>query len=310
MSTQTRSVLSVLTMGLFLLVGSIYADVFETAVINNAAFGNGPIQSWQLDLTTGVATSAGSFIPTGAIPGGANGNSPNGRGIAVTNTQFYYTELTGTGFGPTLSIETGLYNGGAGGPDNGSIANPTPGLGVADLHFGTGVSGGNLYALAGYDTRPGGPEVVEFDPSNGNIVLAPVTIATDPGADGFTILANGNYLINQGDAVNSYDQYDPVTGAKIAGTNISAQGCGSATGVDTDGTHLFFDCNFNSIAETDLSGNLIHLFSLPGAFGEGENLTLVENFNPPAPNVPEPTSIVLLATVASLVGLKFSRKAA
>jgi hypothetical protein len=310
-SRPARNSLLFLGVSLLLLASSAYADVFETAVINNASFGNGPIQSWSLDLTTGVATAAGSFIPTGAIPGGPNGSAPNGRGIAVTNTQFYYTELSGSsGFGPTLSIETGLYNGGAGGPDNGSIANPTPGLGVADLHFGTGVNGGDLYALAGYDTRPGGPEVVEFNPSNGAIVLPPVTIATDAGADGFTILPNGNYLINRGDADNSYDQYNPVTGARIAGTNISAQGCGTATGVDTDGTHLFFDCNFNSIAETDLSGNLIHLFSLPGTFGEGENLTLVENFSPPPPNVPEPSSIILLATVVSWAGLKLRRKLA
>ncbi len=172
------------------------------------------------------------------MPGGLNGAAPNGRRIAVTNTQFYYTELSGGGVGPTLSIETGLYNNGAGGPDNGSVANPIPGQGVADLHFGTGVNGGNLYALASYNTV--GPEVFEFNPSNGAIVLPPVTIATNPGADRFTILSNGNYLINRSDGVNSYDQYNPLTGARIAGTNISAQGCGTSTGVDTDGTHLFF----------------------------------------------------------------------
>jgi hypothetical protein len=289
------------------LSASVRADSFVTVVINNASFGNGPIQSWLLDLDTGIAAPAGSFIPTGAVPGGPNGASPNGRAIAVTNTQFYYTELSDGGFGPTLNIETGLYNNGAGGPDNGAIANPIPGQGIADLHFGTGVSGGDLFALAGYDTV--GPEVFEFDPSTGMILLPPVTIATDPGADGFTILPNGNYLINRGDATNSYDQYNPTTGARIAGTNISAPGCGSATGVDTDGTHLFFDCNFNSVVETDLSGTLIHTFALPGTFGVGEELSLVENFTPPPPGmVPEPRNIGFLATGVLLLAMMLRRK--
>jgi hypothetical protein len=287
---------------------SVRADSFQTVVINNASDGNGPIQSWLLDLDTGLATQTGSFIPTGAVPGGPNGADPNGRAIAVTNTQFYYTELTNL-FGPTLNIETGLYNGGAGGPDNGSIANPIPGQGIADLHFGNGVSGGDLFAMAGYPNV--GPEVFEFDPSNGMILLPPVTIATAPDADGFTILPNGNYLINQGDAINSYDQYNPTTGARIPGTNISAPGCGSATGVDTDGTHLFFDCDFNSVVETDLSGTLIHTFALPGAFGGGEDLSLVQNFSPPPPNggtVPEPRNIAWLATSVLLLATVLRRK--
>jgi len=48
-----------------------------------------------------------------------------------------------------------------------------------------------------------------------------------------------------------------------------------------------------------MSGNLIHLFSEPGSFGEGEDLTLVENFSPPPPGgnpVPEPTTLVLLGS--------------
>jgi hypothetical protein len=298
-----------LAMSIFLLAGRAHADTVITAVTNGAAFGNGPIQTWSLDLTTGTATKTGSFIPDGAIPGGINGTSPNGRGIAVTNTQFYYTELSGTGFGPTLSIETAPFNGGAGGADNGAIANPIPGLGIADIHFGSGVTGGDLYALAGYIPSDAtvGPIAYEFDPTNGTIVLAPVTIQTGKGADGFTILANGNYLINRNDAVNIYDQYDPTTGARIAGTTISAPGCSSSTGVDTDGTHLFFNCNLTSIVETDLNGVLLNTFTLPGNTGENEGLSLVANFSPPPPNVPEPSTFLLLAVgLAGLVGL--SRK--
>jgi hypothetical protein len=282
-----------------------------TAITNSAASGNGPIQSWILDLTTGTATAAGSFIPQGAVPGGINGPSPNGRAIAVTNTQFYYTELGAPApFGPTVQIEAGLYNGGAGSPDNGNVANPTPGLGISVLEFAPGVSGGNLYALAGYIASGTnvGPIVYVFNPANGAIVLPPVTMQTGTGADGFTVLPNGNYLINRGDAENSYDQYNPVTGARIAGTNFSVSGCSSSTGVTTDGTNLFFNCNLSSIAETNLSGTLIHNFALPGAHGDNEDISLISNFSPPPPNSPEPTSVLLLGTGLTMLGLRLRKK--
>lgn len=307
-------VLSNLAMGLLFLAASAHADVVVTAVINNAAFGNGPIQSWNLDLTTGTATAEGSFVPEGAKPGGVNGADPNGRAIAVTNTEFYYTELS-NGFGPVLNIEAGPYNGGAGGPDNGTIANPIPGQGIADLHFGSGPTGGDLYAMAGYPTQ--GPFVYIFNPVGGAIVAPPVKMQTAADADGFTILPNGNYLINRGDGVNEYDQYNPTTGARIAGTTITAPGCtGSSlnsTGVDTDGTHLFFDCTISGhgIVETDLNGNLIHDFSVPGAFGEGEGLSLVENFTPPPPTVPEPAETIGLLAAGALIAVsKLRRKSA
>ena len=301
MRMKVFTLLAVLAVGL-LSVGTARADVFTTAVTNNAAYGGGPIQTWVLNLTMGTAVSGGSFVPTGAMVGSANG-----RAIAVTNTQFYYTELSG-GFGATPSIESGLFNGGAGSADNGSVANPTPGLGIQNLHFG----GGGLYAVAGYPTS--GPFVYVFNPNTGAIISGPpVALETDPGTDGFTIMNNGNYLLNRGDAYNSYDQYDPLTGARIAGTNFSVAGCGNATGVDTDGTFLFFNCNFNQIAQTDLTGSVVNIFTLPGTFGAAEGLSLISDFSPPPPppaGVPEPASIALLGTVVALVGLKMRNKTA
>ncbi len=66
-------------------------------------------------------------------------------------------------FGPASRIETGLYNGGAGGPDRRKYRQSIPGQTFAIFHFGTGVKLGlDLYALAVDSTV--GPEVFEFDP--------------------------------------------------------------------------------------------------------------------------------------------------
>src|ERR1035437_4767439 len=87
-----------------------------------------------------------------------------------------------------------------------------------------------------------------------------------------------------------------------------------ATGVDTDGTFLFFNCNFNQIAQTDLTGSVVYnILTLPGTFGAAEGLSLISDFSPPPPppaGVPEPASIALLGTVVALVGLKMRNKTA
>ncbi len=122
---------------LIALGGAARADIFVSG--NSAAFGNGPIATY--NYTTGAFV--GSFIPDGAF------GSNNGRGLAVTNNEFFYTELS-NGFGATDRIRVAPFNGGLGGHDIGSFANPAPNTGIQDLAFGAR----GLYVLTGYPPAP------------------------------------------------------------------------------------------------------------------------------------------------------------
>ncbi len=210
---------------------------------NNAGFGGVPITTYDF---TGGATVA-SFVPTGAT--GAN----NGRGVLVLGNKVYYTELTGLGFGPTDFIRIAPFNGGAGGADIGTLANPRPTTGVQDVAF----SGGALYVLTGYPVDA--LEVFKLDPLTGTVLSGPVAIAgpAAPNSDGFTVLPNGNFLINSGDGNCTYNQFNPSTGALIPATTIVVPGASFCTGVETDGTSLFFETDLSGFTKTTLSGTFI-----------------------------------------------------
>ncbi len=210
---------------------------------NNAALGGGPITTF--DFTGGATVS--SFVPTGAF--GTN----NGRGLLVLGNKVYYTELT-SGFGPTDFIRVAPFNGGAGGADTGTLANPRPTTGIQDVAFSNGV----MYVLTGYPSDA--PEVFGLDPVTGAIVSGPVSIAAPAAvdSDGFTVLPNGNFLINSGDGNCTYNQFNPTTGALIPATTIVVPGGATfCTGVESDGTSLFFQTNDDSFTKTTLSGTLI-----------------------------------------------------
>jgi len=130
--------------------------------------------------------------------------------------------------------------------------------------------------LTGYPTFP--LQVFRINPATG-VVSSTVTniFGPAPTADGFTVLPNGNFLINNGDAECTYNQYDPTTGTVISGTTIVVTpttaphpgfGVPSCTGVDTDGTSLFFLTNFNSITKTTLAGAPISTVFIGNQFVE------------------------------------------
>ena len=200
----------------------------------------------------------GAFLPDGAKPFGT------GRGVEVAGNKIYYTLTTGGVVfppGPTDVIRIAPYNGGAGGADIGSIPNPAYLAGIQDIDYDS--TNGILYILTGYFF--GTPKVYGLDPANGNVVKGPVTMAIPgsgsdlfgPGsADGFTLLPNGHFLINNYTASCTYNQYDPNTGAMIPNTTITLQ-TSYCTGVDTDGIFLYFQTNFNSYTKTTMAGVVV-----------------------------------------------------
>jgi hypothetical protein len=215
----------------------------STIVGNNAADGGGPIQTY--DLSTGSLVN--SFVPDGAQPSGANG-----RAVEVAGNEIFYSELSNL-FGASDGIHVAPFNGGAGGSDLRVLPNPSPTTGIQDLEF----SNGNLYALTGYPN--GSLQVWKLDPSNGAVLAGPVAITginVSASADGFTVLPDGNFLINDADESCTYRAYSSTTG-QPTGQSITVPGGSTCTGVDTDGSSLYFETNFSSFTRTDMNGNLI-----------------------------------------------------
>lgn len=282
------------------------AKAADTLVVTNfAAFGDGPITT--VDITNG--TFVNSFIPDQAQIGSANG-----RAVQVLGNYVYYTELTG-GFGPSTGIYVAPFNGGAGGHDilAQALPNPAPGTGIVNM---ASDDMGHLYVKTNY---PAGPQFVQDTDGDGHNIGAPVTLflsdgvtPIDGGSDGFAILPNGNWLINLGDAVNDYYQFNSTTGVQIPGTEVIAHDAGGAcsdgTGNATDGTHLFFDCNFNTIVEDDMMGNYITSVSNGGP-PDGESISLIEAAPITPPAIPEPSTWAMLLLGFAGLGFAGSRKA-
>jgi len=276
-----------------LLAGAAQAgDVIISA--NNAAFGNGPIVTY--DYTT--ATFLGSFVPDGAA------NGANGRGLAVTNNEFFYTELSG-GFGATDYIHIAPFNGGAGGHDIGQFANPNPNTGIQDLAFGAA----GLYALTGY---PSGPSVVYLlNPTTG-AVISSTPLQSAGSTDGFTVLNDGTFIANLADGANTnlYQHFD--ASGNPMGSPFSVPGAGNSTGVDIapDGLSLYYATDFNGYTQTDLSNALLSHISTGG--NTYEDIGIQQNFTPPPPGVPEPATwfLMMIGIGGVGAGLRSRRKPA
>jgi len=225
---------------------------------NNAAFGGGSIQTYE--FATGALVN--SFVPDGATATNANG-----RAVMVVGNEVFYTELSDPGFGPSDGIHVAPFNNGAGGSDLRVLPNPASSTGIQDLAY----AGGYLYALTGYNQSP--LQVWKLDPLTGSVIGGPISISgPDSGADGFTVLPDGNFLINDGDGSCTYREYKPSTGL-ATGTPLSVPGDPSiCTGVETDGASLYFQTNFDSFTKTGLNGTLIS--TTPVASNSIEDISL------------------------------------
>jgi hypothetical protein len=243
--------------------GIMFALTTEGATlisVNNAAFGNGPIQTF--DFTIGQQVN--SFIPDGATSVNSNGNA-NGRAIAIQGNEIFYTEVFG--FGQSDGIHVAPYaTAGYGGRDTRVLPSPRSTSGIQDLAF----HNGKLYALTGYDADP--LEVFELDPITGSVITGPINIASpaQPDSDGFVVLTNGNFLINDGDESTVYREYDGTTGNLVSGglvIDLSAFGFGYGTGacLAPDGHSLYFCADFGVFVQTDLAGSLIASQSVGGS---------------------------------------------
>jgi lysophospholipase L1-like esterase len=223
-------------------------------VANNAASGDGPIQTY--DFGTGGIVN--SFVPDGAA------SNNNGRAVAVVGNKVFYSELGG-GFGPSDAIHIAPFNGGAGGSDIGTLPSPAPSVGIQDLDYANGA----LYALTGYPA--GSLQAWKLDPTTGAVLAGPIAISSDPDADGFTVLPDGNFLINSGDASCAYAEYNSATGTPT-GSSITVPGAATCTGVATDGSSLYFQTGFSGFTKTDLVGNFISQTTVPNNLAEDISL--------------------------------------
>jgi len=143
-----------------------------------------------------------SFVPDTAS---------DGRGLAIYNGEIYYMDLSGANAIHVCPYGTE----GSGGHDTRTIKNPRGDtVGIQDLafHYDSTTGKTELYALTGYSSQS--PKVYEVDPDspNGTVTIIGSTSGisiTGPSSacDGFAVLPDGNFLINDDDASPVYREY-------------------------------------------------------------------------------------------------------
>src|SRR5579885_1560290 len=263
----TESPLSNIACGQICTNGCPQPEILITG--NNAVGTSGvaPIQTY--DFTGGALVNW--FVPAGF------NYSNQGRELAIYNGNIYYTEVPtdgihicadGTeGSGSTTDMGNLLPN-----PDSRTNA------GIQDLAF----HNGELYVMSGYnviDNLAQPPEITGIDPNpngTGTILTSSVVLTgraddgghASVGSDGFTVLPNGHFLVNEGDGSPVYDEYN-ASGVLIpkssGGMQIKLQSYDpsfiNARGVTTDGRYLYFIvlANDSSSSETLVQISLTNL---------------------------------------------------
>ena len=245
---------------------------------NSKNGGYAPIQTFDLDTRALVR----SFVPKGARSGDSDG-----RGVGVYEDEIYYTELVANESANAIHVAAYDAEGSSADDSRAPLPQPKSGAGMQDLAFHNGV----LYVLTGYrvdlysDPDPS-LQVYRIDPADGGFIddgnPNPVTIDRYNGhpsltSDGFTVLPNGNFLINDFDGASgtpTYREYWATTDSgpnghdagqeKSGGLEVNLNNYGfynGARGVafvsDPDlGDSLYFVTE-EGIVQTDMDGNLL-----------------------------------------------------
>ena len=192
----------------------------------------------------------------------------NGRGLAIHNNEIFYTGV----FNEDRSIHVCPYGSEGSGSTTDTRTFPNtwrPGAGIAALAVHANV----LYVLTGYPDLDQLPlQMFKLNPVTGALIGdpfgIPIQAPAEPTADGFTVLPNGNFLINDRDGALGafpYREYDATTGLVIdppqGGLLIDLRNYGfrNATGVviAPDGQSLYFLADFRTLVQTDMAGNLM-----------------------------------------------------
>ena len=278
-----RSIASFLTLAV-LSLAFVSVSRADTTIYGNT-YGGGGVGIW--DAQTGALLG---HIQTSEMA------SNNGRGVVVVGNIMYYTGASsGSVYAYDLSTNTDL----------GVKFTVAGASGLATMAY----DGTNLY-LGDYS---GTNNVYKY--SLGGTLLATFKLAACTSyCDGLEY-ANGNLISNEFDGgyggTNYYDVYS-LTGTLLQSHFITASQTGAATGIAFDGTDYWVSGIYDhTLREYDINGNYVGSTTLT-SYGSGfaGNEDLSANYAVVLGQVPEPSSIVLLATVLAAVVLAIRKRVA
>lgn len=260
------------------------ADYTVTLYANSA--GSDGIQKFNVDVTTGTETQTAHYTQTQL------GEFGNGRGVVVVGNTMYYTYASsGSVFAYDLGTNT----------NDGVVFSVAGASGLA-----TAAWDGSELILGDYS----GTNQAYFYTPTGTLTNTVHLNDCTAFCDGLEY-ANGDLVSNEADGgfgnPSSYDVYSLSGGAPITHSLISTSY--GATGIAYDGTYYYV---------SDIFHNAIDVYDSSGAFQKAITLTngdqtnaiedLSVDYNLVLGSVPEPSSVLLLATVAVLLAFQLRKK--